>query len=94
MQPGQASFLRDFLLPQLKAEQAVGSSFFTLRVISAVPLENEGYRPNPKSRTALELARHIALVEMWFLDAVIDQQFGEIESLIEPMQNCEEVARW
>ena len=89
IQPSQASFLRDFLLPQLKAEHAV-----TLRVLSAVPLENEGYRPNPKSRTALELARHIALVEIWFLDAVIDQRFGEIESLVEPMQNCEEVARW
>lgn len=70
IQPEQASFLLQFLLPQLKSEQAI-----THKILSAVPPDREIYRPDLKSMTALELANHIAVVEIWFLEGVITKRF-------------------
>lgn len=42
----------------------------TANVISAVPESNQGYKPDGKSRTALELCRHIVLEDVWFLDGI------------------------
>src|SRR5437867_1857080 len=51
----QALFLlQDTYLPALKNEQRI-----TTKVIEAVPLDKGHYRPDPVSRTALELAWHI-----------------------------------
>ena len=65
MQPDQARFLLDFLLPRLKSEQAT-----TKKILSAVPPDKGDYKPHPKSMSALKLSRHIAVTKMWFLDAV------------------------
>ena len=89
MHHGQAAFLLSFLLPQLKSEQVI-----THKILSSVPQGQGEYRPHPKSRSALELGRHIVLCEMWFLDAVINRQFGEIVRPNAPMQTCQEVAHW
>lgn len=72
MTPEQALFLREFLLPALVSEQAV-----TGRVLAAIPPGQEEYRPNPRSWTALRLARHLAGTEMWFLHAVIHGKFRD-----------------
>ena len=42
----------------------------TVRVLSAVADGNRDYRPDPKSRSAWELATHIATADVWFLDCI------------------------
>jgi uncharacterized damage-inducible protein DinB len=42
----------------------------TVRVISAVNDANRDYRPDPKSRSAWELVKHIATADVWFLDCI------------------------
>ena len=65
MTPENALFLRDTLLRQLTHEHGT-----TKRVIAAVPGEHSDYRPDPKAKTAFDLAWHIASAEMFFLTAV------------------------
>ena len=48
----------------------------THAVMAAVPTDGCGYRPDQTSKTALGLARHIALEDEWLLEAVIDGKFG------------------
>ena len=85
----QARFLFEFLLPQLESEHVT-----TQRVIASVPPEQEGYRPTPKSRSAFELARHIAFTETWFLDGVIDLQLKDDEVPPGGVSNCQHVHHW
>jgi uncharacterized damage-inducible protein DinB len=42
----------------------------TMRVLSAVNDAGREYRPHPKSRSAWELAVHIATADVWFLDGI------------------------
>ena len=46
-------------------------------VIGAVPGANLGYKPDEKSRTALELCRHIVLEDEWLLNGVADGAIPE-----------------
>lgn len=89
MTPDQARFLFEFLLPQLESEQNI-----TRKILFSVPPGKVGYRPDPKSRTAFELARHIAVVEIWFLNAIIDRRFGDIPPLPESFTTTQQVAQW
>lgn len=47
----------------------------TVRVLSAVSDANRDYRPHPKSRSAWELATHIATADIWFIDCIIAGTF-------------------
>jgi uncharacterized damage-inducible protein DinB len=47
----------------------------TLRVLAAVPDANRDYRPAPKSRSAWELARHMATSDFWFIDSIEKGRF-------------------
>jgi uncharacterized damage-inducible protein DinB len=87
--PELASFLLEFLLPQLKSEQAI-----TRKIISSVPAQHESYRPHPKGRSAFELARHIAVTEIWFLDGVITKRFEEDDGPYDSMRTCADVVHW
>lgn len=89
MRATEAKFLLDFLLPQLKSEQAV-----TQRLLASVPPNGESYKPGEKSMSAFELARHIALCELWFLDAVIQGEFGEITAPPDTVTTCQDLAVW
>jgi len=89
MQPVDAKFLFDFLLPQVKAEQAV-----TQKILSSVPLGAEHYKPGEKSMSAFALARHIAVCELWFLDAVIHGQFEDTAAPPETATTCQDIAVW
>jgi uncharacterized damage-inducible protein DinB len=90
MQPDQAKFLLDFLLPRLKSEQAT-----TKKILSAVPPDKGDYKPHPKSMSALKLSRHIAATEMWFLDAVIDHVFKEDDlPMSSELKPGADIARW
>lgn len=47
----------------------------TVRVLSAVSDANRDYRPHPKSRSAWELATHIATADTWFIDCIAKGTF-------------------
>src|SRR5438046_2162106 len=47
----------------------------TRKVIAAIPNQKLDYRPDPKSRTALEIADHMASGEIWFLNSIADGKF-------------------
>src|SRR6266446_9025074 len=63
--PDQARFILDTALPTLKSEHQT-----TKRVIEAIPLDKGDYRPDPISRTALELAWHTVAAEKRFLSGI------------------------
>ena len=42
----------------------------TIRVLSAVRDESRDYRPDAKSRSAWEIAAHIATADLWFLESI------------------------
>ena len=89
IRPEQASFLLQFLLPQLKSEQAI-----THKILAAVPPDRESYRPDAKSKSAFELARHIAVTEIWFLDAVISKRFEDNVPPSDSVRTSSDVAHW
>jgi len=47
----------------------------TCEVLAAVKDDNRHYKPDPKSRTAWELATHIATGDVWFLDSIAKGAF-------------------
>lgn len=48
----------------------------TCRVLAAVPDKGRDYKPDDKSRSAWDLARHIATSDLWFLDGIINGAFS------------------
>ena len=66
MTPEQATFLlNDIYLPQIRGEHKT-----TRRVIEAVPADNSGWKPDQSSKSALELAWHIASSECFFMNGI------------------------
>ena len=47
----------------------------TCKVLAAVKNDNRNYKPDPKSRTAWELATHLATADIWFMDSIIKGAF-------------------
>lgn len=70
MTPEEASALASHLIATLEHESQI-----TRKVLAALPDDRAGYRIHPKSRTALELAWHIVVTEVWFLDSIFQGQF-------------------
>lgn len=71
IQPDQAHFLlHTVYLPGLKNEHRITKS-----MIEAIPQDKGEYRPDGISKSALDLAWHIAATEMRFLDAVPAGEF-------------------
>ncbi len=70
MDPQQAKFLVDQFATLMEGEFPA-----TVKILAAVKDENRDYRPDEKSRTAWELARHLATADVWFLDSIIKGQF-------------------
>ena len=60
----------------------------------SIPDDKGDYKPDAKCMSALQLAWHIALAEIWFLDAVIHQRFGETASMPAGVKTCRDVAQW
>src|SRR5216683_1515402 len=90
LEPEQATFLLQMALPALKNEHRL-----TRRVIEAIPLDKGDYRPDSISKTALELAWHVASAEDRFLDGVASGEFHfEGSSRPVSIRNSEDVARW
>jgi uncharacterized damage-inducible protein DinB len=66
--PEFAVYFRDFMVERLRQEHAT-----TARVFAA--LREGDWRPDPKSRSARELAWHIAHSERWFLTSLANRSF-------------------
>jgi uncharacterized damage-inducible protein DinB len=62
---------RDMTLQGIQME-----SNATKRVLAAVPDSGHDYRPDPKARTAKELAWHLAAEDVKFLDGIANHAFN------------------
>ena len=47
----------------------------TCQVLAAVKDENREYKPDAKSRTAWQLATHIATADVWFIESITSGKF-------------------
>lgn len=90
LQPAQAAFLLQSLLPSLKAEHAL-----TKKIIQAIPLDKGDYRPHPLSKSSLELAWHIVAAEHRFMDGVAAGKFN-FDPITRPesVRNSADIAAW
>ncbi|MBI4886544.1 MAG: DinB family protein [Acidobacteria bacterium] len=52
-----------------------GEQRATCQVLAAVKDDTRNYKPDPKSRTAWELATHLATADIWFIDSIIKGAF-------------------
>ncbi len=91
MTTDQATFLlQDLYLGTLKTESRT-----TKKILEAVPADRCEYRPEPASRTAIELARHIAAADNRFVECVINGVFDTSPSMIpENVKTPAEIAAW
>jgi uncharacterized damage-inducible protein DinB len=70
MNPDQAKFLADYFVRMIAGEAQT-----TAKVLAAVPDVGRDYRPDAKSRSAWELATHMASADVWFLDSIAKGAF-------------------
>ena len=70
MEHSQAQFLANYLCQLWEGEFPA-----TCKVIGAVPDDKRGYQPDAKSRTAWQLATHIATADIWFIDSILSGSF-------------------
>ena len=91
IQPDQANFLLNGVyLPGLKNEHRI-----TMSIIGAIPRDKGNYRPDGISKSALDLAWHIAVTEMRFMDAVMAGEFDLTpRPLPDFIKNSEDLTTW
>ena len=63
------------LIAQQYAQLMQGEFPATCKVLKAVKDDTRDYKPDAKSRSAWELATHLATADVWFLDSVITGKF-------------------
>ncbi len=92
-------------MKELTAEQATGmlksylgplksESRITKAVLAAVPAEEADYRPDPVSKTAMELVRHIAAADNRFVEAVTTGVFNLGPGIPDSVKTPIEIAAW
>lgn len=88
--PEQANFLLQLELPAQKTEHRT-----TKAVIEAIPLAKGDYRPDPNSKSAIELAWHIVAAEHRFLAGISAGAF-DFTPIHRPetVKNSVEIANW
>jgi uncharacterized damage-inducible protein DinB len=89
MNAEQAQALRDTLVGAIEQE-AVG----TRKVIIAIT--NRDFKPDTKSRTAWEVATHLAMSDVWFADSILNGAFAWAGDQAVPAELIDPpaVARW
>lgn len=70
MTADQAAAIVQLLTGAIEHESAA-----TRKVIAAVPNGNRNYKPDPKSRSAWELAIHLAMSDVWYADSILSGKF-------------------
>ena len=71
MNPETAKTIRDALVDMIQGEHTA-----TCQVLAAVTDAGKQYKPDPKSRTAWEIAKHIATSDTWFVDCIAAGAFS------------------
>ena len=91
IQPEQATFLlHGVYLPGLKNEHRITTS-----IIEAIPLDKGDYRPDQISKSALDLAWHIAVTEMRFMEAVPAGEFDlSPRPRLDSIKNSKDLTSW
>jgi len=89
LSPEFALGLRDLMLQGVMQEAQT-----TKKVIAAVPDAHGDYRPDPKARTAKELAWHLASVDVQFLDEIADGKFNMEPRYKDAPKTSAEMAEW
>jgi uncharacterized damage-inducible protein DinB len=87
--PDAAKIILDYTLADYEEERAT-----TRRVIEAVPDSQEGYAPNEKCMTSLDLAWHIASSELFFINGASDGKFGAGPKRPDDIRNAMDVIAW
>ena len=66
----------------------------TRKVVQAIT--NRDYKPDPKSRTAWEIATHLTMSDIWFADSILNGAFNWTGEPAQPaeMKDPVSVARW
>src|SRR2546425_4494043 len=82
------SLLQNIYLGTLKNESRI-----TRKVLETVPADKCDYRPDTASRTAIELARHIAAADNRFLETVINGLFDANPAMIPENVKTPEIGR-
>jgi uncharacterized damage-inducible protein DinB len=85
----EAIWFRNFYMDTLKHE-----SELTARVLEAVPAEGLSYRPDPASRPAIDLLRHIAAADNRFVETAINGVFSVASLIPEDKKQPREIATW
>ena len=71
MNAEQAKFLVEYFARMIESEVPT-----TAKVIGAVPEDRKDYKPDDKSRSAWDLAKHLATADVWFLDSIVKGSFA------------------
>ncbi len=79
---------------QLVCQQLQGDWKTTYKVITAIPEATKDYKPEANSRSAFELARHVAGADVWFLEGVIKGEFGDPKEFDPPPTSVAAVGDW
>jgi uncharacterized damage-inducible protein DinB len=84
-----------FLLQDVYLETLKNESRITKKILEAVPVDKCEYRPDPVSKSAIELVRHIATADNRFLETVINGVFDVNAAVIpENVKTPAEIAAW
>ena len=92
--PEFATTLRDFTIATYEQEAKT-----TRRVINAIPEDKKNYRPDPKAKSADELAWHVVFNDINFLESIARGSFmaGPEEAAIEQKlhpKSIAEILKW
>jgi uncharacterized damage-inducible protein DinB len=88
MTADQAKAVAEVLGQQLQQEWMT-----TYKVLAAVPEAKRDYKPETNSRSAWDLATHLAGADVWFLDGILAGEFNN-PSDEPPAPNITGVADW
>jgi uncharacterized damage-inducible protein DinB len=84
-----------FLLQNVYLGALKNESRITKKVLEAVPADKCEHRPDPVSKSAIELVRHIAMAENRFLETVINGVFDvNAAALPESVKTPQQIAAW
>lgn len=84
-----------FLLQNVYLGALKNESRITKKVLEAVPADKADYRPDPISKSAMELVRHIAVADNRFVETVINGVFDTNAAVIpDNVKTPAEIAAW
>jgi uncharacterized damage-inducible protein DinB len=84
------ALLHNFFLATMKNESRT-----TKTIMEAVPADKSAYQPDPCAKSAIELVRHIAVADNFFIESVVNGVFNPGSVTIpDSVKTPAEVASW